>query len=64
VYNTKYTLNDIAKTINGLDEYEVEIKIKKQSKYNYNGKFSDLPINFIGLQNGISKVYNKLKNNK
>ena len=64
--NCKYdhitSLDDIARMINSLNEYRVNIKIEseKQGKP-YVGNFKDLGIEFIGLEQGIKEIYNKLK---
>jgi GDP-L-fucose synthase len=63
IYNTVCTLTRIAQIINELDEYKVEVKVESGVGSNYNGKEGNaLPINFIGLKQGIKEVYNKLKN--
>jgi hypothetical protein len=55
---------DIADIINGLDSYKIDIKNISQKTFveNYCGDFTNLNINFIGLEQGIKNVYNKLKN--
>jgi GDP-L-fucose synthase len=61
-YHELKTLHHIANIINKLDKYKVEIKIN-ESKLGkeYTGKFTDLGINYIGLEKGIKNVYNKMK---
>ena len=61
-YDNIISLNDIARIINSLNEYRVNIKIEseKQGKP-YVGNFKDLGIEFIGLEQGIKEIYNKLK---
>jgi GDP-L-fucose synthase len=62
IYNTVCTLTRIAQIINDLDEYKVEVKVENGIGSNYNGEEGNaLPINFIGLKQGIKEVYNKLK---
>ena len=62
VYPESKTLHHIANMINKLDEYKVEIKINEpELAKEYIGKFTDLGINYIGLEKGIINVYNKLK---
>jgi len=63
VYPESKTLHHTANIINKLDEYKVEIKINEpELAKEYTGKFTDLGINYIGLEKGIENVYNKLKN--
>jgi len=63
IYNTVCTLTRITQLINELDEYNVEVKVGGGSGINYNGDGGNaLPIDFIGLKQGIKEVYNKLKN--
>jgi len=61
-YDFITTLNDIAIIINNLNEYKVNINIinKGQDKP-YVGSFKDTGIKFIGLEQGIKEVYNRLK---
>jgi GDP-L-fucose synthase len=62
-YNNSPTLYDVAQIINNLDNYKVNIKIKNWDMAPpFNGKFTDLGLKFIGLEQGIKDVYNKLKN--
>ena len=62
IYNTVCTLTRIAQLINDLDEYKVEVKVENGIGSNYNGEGGiALPIDFIGLKQGIKEVYNKLK---
>jgi nucleoside-diphosphate-sugar epimerase len=61
-YRNIYHLKDIAKIINTLDESMVPIKIvNKKIGTNYTGTFSNLGIDYVGLEQGIKNVYNKLK---
>jgi len=62
VYNEFFTLGKIAQTINELEEYKVDIKtVNENVGKSYIGNFKELGINFIGLEQGIKEVYNKLK---
>jgi len=62
-YNYLTTLYDVAEIINGLSDYKVNIKINNwEFDKPFNGKFIDLGLNFIGLEQGIINTYNKLKN--
>ena len=60
---TFYTLFGLASLINKLDDYEVEVVYGDKIGDDYVSKYRDttLPIEFIGLQEGIKQVYNKLK---
>ena len=61
-YNNFYSLKNIADIINNLDEYKVEINIGKEGKVMYKSNYrSILPIDLIGLEEGIKQVYSKLK---
>jgi GDP-L-fucose synthase len=61
-YDNIISLKDIARIINSLNEYRVNIKIEnKEQGKPYVGSFKDLEIKFIGLEQGIKEVYNKLK---
>lgn len=62
-YNYSVTLYDVAKIINSLNDYKVDIEIKNWNMAPpFNGEFTDLGLKFIGLEQGIKNVYNKLKN--
>jgi nucleoside-diphosphate-sugar epimerase len=61
-YSTTYSLKEIANFINQLDTHKVNIDVEKpNSGVDYFGKFSNIPIKLVGLENGIIKTYNKLK---
>ena len=48
--------------INNLDDYKVDIQIKKEGiALSYHG-VANILLNFIGVEEGIKEVYNKLKN--
>jgi len=62
VYEDEVSLSLVAKWINNLSDYKVPIN------YDFNGTTEpyiglpiDLPISYIGLEQGIKNVYNKLK---
>ena len=62
-YNYSLTLYDVAQIINNLSTYKVNIKIKEWGMAPpFNGEFVNLGLEFIGLEQGIKNVYNKLKN--
>jgi GDP-L-fucose synthase len=61
-YNDFYSLKNIADIINNLDEYKVKINIDKDGRAMYKSNYrSILPVDLIGLEEGIKQVYNKLK---
>jgi UDP-glucose 4-epimerase len=61
-YNIQYNLENIADIINDLSDYKVEIKtIEDGLGEMYVGSFYDLFFSFVGLEQGIKEVYNKLK---
>jgi len=62
-YNYSPTLYDVAQIINSLNNYKVNIDIENWDMAPpFNGKFIDLGLNFIGLEQGIKNSYNILKN--
>lgn len=62
-YNFDTTLYDVAEIINSLDNHRVPVRIKSWVIGDpFNGKFTDLGLTFVGLEQGIRNVYNKLKN--
>jgi hypothetical protein len=62
-------LKDVLNIINSLGEYEVPIIDKMDDSANkinvtptdYIGVSPNLPLDFLGLKNGIQKTYEKLK---
>jgi len=61
-YDKLYKLSDVANIINTLDNYKVDIKIEKEGiDLPYYG-MANVLLGFIGLEQGIKEVYNKLKN--
>jgi UDP-glucose 4-epimerase len=62
IYDDPYSLSNIAKQINNLSANKVPINIEDTLPgQNYIGNYNKLPIAFIGLEQGIKNVYNKLK---
>lgn len=61
-YKSIYSLKDISKIINTLDENKVPVNIvNKKEGVGYVGTFTPLGIEYIGLEQGIKNVYEKLK---
>jgi len=58
-YHNKFTLSNIANMINDLSDYKVPIKVQ-QSGLDFYCEDSNLPIQTIGLKNGIEETYKKL----
>ena len=62
-YRVSPTLYDVAQIINNLDNHKININFKKwELAPPFNGEFTDLGLNFVGLEQGIKNVYNILKN--
>jgi nucleoside-diphosphate-sugar epimerase len=62
-YLEKYTLTQIAKIINSLDNHKVEIQIEDEIEGKpYCGIHPVMPFDLIGLEQGIKETYNILKN--
>jgi GDP-L-fucose synthase len=61
-YDKLYKLSNIANIINSLDDYKVTIKIEQEGMdLPYYG-IANILLKFIGLEQGIKNIYNKLKN--
>lgn len=61
VYDEKYKLTDVARIINHLSDYKVPVELCSSDLGNgYCGVYSNLGIEFIGLEKSIQKVYQKL----
>jgi nucleoside-diphosphate-sugar epimerase len=62
VYENKIKLSDIAEIINSLSDYKVEVDIcNSELSKSYCGMYNNLKINYLGIENAIKKVYEKLK---
>jgi nucleoside-diphosphate-sugar epimerase len=62
-YLEKYTLTQIAKIINSLDNHEVDVIVENKGlSPNYCTSNPIMPFELIGLEQGIKETYNKLKN--
>jgi UDP-glucose 4-epimerase len=65
VYNRIHRLSFIANIINNLDKHKVDITVAESQEgtpYTSNYRNVELPIEFVGLVEGIENMYNKLKN--
>tara|TARA_R110002020_G_scaffold215746_2_gene423026 strand:- start:512 stop:1282 length:771 start_codon:yes stop_codon:yes gene_type:complete len=61
-YNNKITLFNIAKIINSISDYKSDIKIKNYTYEDYIGSRNTIPVDVIGLTEGIKKTFDKIKN--
>lgn len=62
IYNDTVSLGNIAQQINNLSINKVPININDITPgVNYIGNYNELPIAYLGLEQGIINVYNKLK---
>ena len=62
IYDDTVSLSNIAQQINNLSINKVPINIEDPLPgQNYIGIYNELPIAFIGLENGIKNVFNRLK---
>jgi len=63
IYDDTVSLSNIAQQINNLSINKVPINIEDPLPgQNYIGTYNDLPIAYLGLEQGIKNVYNKLVN--
>ena len=62
-YSEHVSLKEIANIINDLDNYKVDIMVVNENLAEpyVNNQWFGLGLNFIGLEQGIKEVYNKLK---
>lgn len=61
-YRKSFRLSEIANMINGLVESIAEINILSEGDARpYVGKFTDMNLNYIGLEEGIKETYKKIK---
>lgn len=62
IYDDPYSLSSISKQINNMSSNKVPINTEDPSPgENYIGTYNELPITYIGLEQGIKNVYNRLK---
>lgn len=65
VYEQKYSLINIANTINSLGDHRVGIDLQNQNyDSDYIGDYYDIKIKYEGLEHGILETYRKIKNEK
>jgi GDP-L-fucose synthase len=68
VYSEKYKLSDIARIINNINDYRVQVKIQEDGLAEpYIGSFTSLDklnLHLYGLHAGIKEIYNKLVVNR
>jgi GDP-L-fucose synthase len=61
-YKESYKLSNIANIINTLDNHKVKINtIEPELAPSYVGQFYELGLDYVGLEQGIKNVYDKLK---
>jgi dTDP-4-dehydrorhamnose reductase len=61
-YSTSHFLYEIAEIINNQSDYKVSVQINDHETIipNYIGRYTDIGLDYIGLKQGITSVYNKL----
>lgn len=63
VYRDKKSLFEVGGIINNLAEYRTEVLLEdKNLNLGYVGKFTDLQLKYVGLEQGIKNTYIKLRN--
>jgi nucleoside-diphosphate-sugar epimerase len=61
-YKNIYHLKDIARIINTMDDNKVPVNVvNKKEGVGYVGTFTNLGIDYIGIEQGIENVFNELK---
>ena len=60
-YSYHYSLDGIADIINNLSKHKVEIKIETPGHSRYIGEYTPIISDYIGLEQGIKKTYNKIQ---
>jgi len=60
-YSETKSLLDIARIINNLDDYQVDIIINDSNDSKYYGRYIDIGLKYIGMEQGIKNVYQLLK---
>lgn len=61
-YRNIYHLKDIARIINTMDDNKVPVNVvNKKEGVGYVGTFTNLGIDYIGIEQGIENVFNELK---
>lgn len=61
-YEDHPSLVSLADIINTLHYYKVAISCKSQGSAHYYGSYQELPVDFVGVQEGILRTYKSLKN--
>jgi nucleoside-diphosphate-sugar epimerase len=60
-YRESHSLIEISKIINHLSTHRVDISVQsKDEGDNYTGTFTELNLNYVGLESGIKEVYKKI----
>lgn len=61
IYSISHRLSDIADKINHLGDNRVAVKIIENKGKEYRGEYSELKIKYMGFDNGLQIVFNRLK---
>lgn len=61
VYKDKKTLLDIANIINSLADYRVDIQLEERDAQDYCGEYSDVGLEYLGLEGAINKIFKNEK---
>ena len=62
-YKNKVTLYNIAQFINSISDFQSKIELQSHSYDHYIGPQKNLPIETLGLEEGIKRTFEKIKNN-
>jgi len=60
-YSETKTIADVAKIINTLSNHRVDVLIGDDDEKDYYGKYTPINLNYIGLEQGIRNVYERIK---
>jgi GDP-L-fucose synthase len=60
-YSETKTIVDVAEIINMLSDHRVDIVIVDEDEKDYCGKYTPINLNYVGLDQGIKNVYERIK---